>query len=386
LPRPAGVVFALTRRWIRTIGAVAAKLDAQLILGLNLEADSPQIAGAEARALVAGVGRKRVLALELGNEPELYSTFDWGISGAPGRPASWGFAEFDRDFARISGGLPNLPLAGPVVGQPNWFGYTKRFLSDHPRVAIVTLHRYPLQLCYLSPNQVHYPSIPHLLDAANSRGLANSVAAAVRTAHARHAALRIDEMNTISCGDDPPVADSFATALWSLDALFEMARVGVDGVNIHTFPGASSQLFTFTRVHRNWRGTVEPDYYGLAMFAQAAPAGARLLKASATRKAGVKVWATRALDGTTRVVVINEGTRTRVIVLRAPAAGLGAGILERLEAPSIAATGRVMLAGQTFGAATGLPVGHRRTVAVTPRAGRYVFRVPAASAAMLTLS
>src|SRR6185437_4735517 len=38
LRRPAGVVFGLTRRWIRTIGAVAAKLDARLILGLNLEA------------------------------------------------------------------------------------------------------------------------------------------------------------------------------------------------------------------------------------------------------------------------------------------------------------------------------------------------------------
>src|SRR5690242_16236679 len=113
LRRPAGVVFGLTRRWIRTIGAVAAKLDARLILGLNLEADSPKVAGTEARALMAGVGRGRVQALELGNEPELYSTFTWGISGAPGRPAGWDFAAFDRDYARIANGLPDLPLAGP---------------------------------------------------------------------------------------------------------------------------------------------------------------------------------------------------------------------------------------------------------------------------------
>jgi len=226
--RPAGVVFALTRRWIRTIGNLASKLDALLILGINLEADSTTVAAAEAKALVAGVGAGRVQALELGNEPELYSTFTWGISGAPGRPAGWDFAAFDRDFARISTALPDLPLAGPVVGQPSWFGYTKRFLSDQPRVAIVTLHRYPLQLCYLNPSQIHYPSIADLLAAANSRGLASSVAAAVRTAHARHVALRIDEMNTISCGDDPAVAQSFASALWSLDVLFEVARVGVD--------------------------------------------------------------------------------------------------------------------------------------------------------------
>jgi hypothetical protein len=86
------------------------------------------------------------------------------------------------------------------------------------------------------------------------------------------------------------------------------------------------------------------------------------------------------------VVAINEGARARVIALRAPAAALGPATVERLEAPGISATGRVTLAGQTFGAATGLPVGRRRTASVAPRGGRYVLRVPAASAAMLTLS
>jgi hypothetical protein len=387
VPRPAGVVFALTRRWIRTIGALAAKLDARLILGINLEADSTQVAADEARALVAGVGRRRVQALELGNEPELYSSFTWGISGAVGRPASWDFPAFDRDFARISHALPDLPLAGPVVGRPSWFAYTKRFLIDQPRVAIVTLHRYPLQLCYLPPSSIHYPSIPNLLAAANSRGLADSVAVAVRAAHARHVALRIDEMNTISCGEVPAVAESFASALWSLDVLFEMARVGVDGVNIHTYPGASNQLFTFTHDHRRWRAAVEPDYYGLALFAQAAPAGSRLLKVSPTHTPGLKLWATRAPDGTIRVVAINEDTRVHVVALNTPTStGLpGPGTLERLQAPTIGATRGVTLAGQSFGAATGLPVGRRDTTSVGPRDGRYMFRVPAASAAMLTL-
>jgi hypothetical protein len=63
VPKPAGVVFGLTRRWIRTIGAVAARLDARLILGINFEADSRRVAATEARALVAGVGRGRVQAL-----------------------------------------------------------------------------------------------------------------------------------------------------------------------------------------------------------------------------------------------------------------------------------------------------------------------------------
>jgi len=383
--KPAGIVYSLTRGWIATIGALANKLGARLILGIDLEADSSQVAAAEARALIAGIGRQRVEALELGNEPELYNAFEWGFSGAPGRPAGWDFAGFDGDFARISAALPHVPLAGPVVGQPNWFGYTGRFLSDQPRVRIATLHRYPLQQCFLKPTQIKYPSIAHLLAPANSRGLADSVAKSVIAAHARHDTLRIDEMNTLSCGVVPSVTDSFASALWSLDALFEMARVGVDGVNLHSYPGASSQLFTFTRLHGGWRAVVEPAYYGLALFAQAAPPGARLLKLAGTGVPGIKLWATRAPGGTLRVVVINEGARARRLAVRAPAGAAGPGALERLQAPGITATGRVTLAGQHFGAATGRLVGARRSSTVAPSRDGYVFEVPAASAALLTV-
>jgi hypothetical protein len=110
-----------------------------------------------------------------------------------------------------------------------------------------------------------------------------------------------------------------------------------------------------------------------------------LLRVSSTGDPQLKAWATRASDGTIRVVLINEGTRAHVIGLRAPASGLGPGTLERLTAPSIGATGQVTLGGQSFGSVTGLPVGRLHTTSVAPRAGRYMFHVPAASAAMLTL-
>src|SRR5581483_4581384 len=53
---PPGAIFALTHRWIQTIGALSSKLGARLILGINFEANSRTVAAAEASALVAGVG------------------------------------------------------------------------------------------------------------------------------------------------------------------------------------------------------------------------------------------------------------------------------------------------------------------------------------------
>jgi hypothetical protein len=116
--RPAGATYELTRGWITIARALAEKLKARLILGVNLEADSAAVAVTEAKALLSGIGRSRVEALELGNEPELYRVFSWGFMGAPGRPKSWDFPAFDGDFSRIARTLPNVPLAGPTAGAP----------------------------------------------------------------------------------------------------------------------------------------------------------------------------------------------------------------------------------------------------------------------------
>ena len=390
-PTPAGVSETLTPGWMAITKALAAATGARLTLGINFEADSATVAASEAAQLVAGLGPNQIEALELGNEPELYGTFTWGRSGKPGRRHDYDFAAFSRDFTRIARALPRLPLAGPAAGGPRWFADVGHFLADHRDVKVTTLHRYPLQLCYIPKDEPKYPTISNLMSSRSSRGLADSVAAAVRASHARHIPVRIDEMNTIGCGVDRAVGESFASALWALDAAFNMTRVGVDGVNIASFPGATFQLFKFSQSHGRWRALVEPEYYGLLMFAQAAPVGSRLLTVSPTPPAArhLRAWATRAPDRTIRVVVINEGVGARIVRIRARGA-TRTGTLELLTAPSLRSTSHVTLGGHSFGTSTttGLLAdadGASRTDAVAPTRGEYAVKVPPATAAMLTL-
>jgi len=194
-------------------------------------------------------------------------------------------------------------------------------------------------------------------------------------------------MNSVSCGTAPGVANAFGSALWALDAVFQMARVGVDGVNIHTYPDAPYELFTFTHRDGKWSGSVAPEYYGLLMFAQAAPAGAQLLRTSGTL-GNVRPWATRAPDGTEHVVLINDYTaQARTVDVRIAGAH-GAATLERIRAPGVHALTGVTIGGQSFGTATdtGLLTGPSAIASVEPAQGTYVVRLPPASAAMLTLS
>ena len=124
-----------------------------------------------------------------------------------------------------------------------------------------------------------------------------------------------------------------------------MARVGVDGVNFHTYPGAPYELFTFDRKHGKWTGSVSREYYGLLMFAQAAPVGAQLLHTSGSL-GNVRSWATRAPDGTVHVVLINDYTaQSRTIDVQI-AGATGAATLEYLRAPGVTATKGVTIGGR----------------------------------------
>ena len=96
----------------------------------------------------------QVQALELGNEPGLYGLFPWyrtatGVK-VPGRPRTYDVPTYLREFAQFAGALPPLALAGPALGASKWMRNLGPFLSAQKRVRVVTLHRYPLQLCYTS--------------------------------------------------------------------------------------------------------------------------------------------------------------------------------------------------------------------------------------------
>jgi hypothetical protein len=387
--QPPGAKYSLNTRWLQVGRAVAQALDARLVIGINLEADSRTVAAGEAAALVGGIGRQFIDALEIGNEPELYGTFSWYHTASGkhvmGRPPGYDFSDFTHDFSSIARGMPaGVPLAGPSTGSPAFMAQLGHFISVEPRLGLVTLHAYPLKHC--TPSMVVTDS--ELLSETSSQGLADGLAQYAAISHARHLPLRIDEMNAISCGGQPGVSDTFGAALWSLDTLFDMARVGVDGVNIHTPVASTNQLFSFSQVNGHWQAHVNPEYYGMMMFAEAAPAGSRLLGVSGGSGGPVRTWATRAPGGMSHVVLINtDTTGSHTVEVRVPASAAPA-VLARLTAPSVHSHNGITIGGDGFGAetSTGVLPQPLKPAVIKSGPGGYLVKLPAASAAMLTMS
>jgi hypothetical protein len=386
--QPPGVKYDLTPDWMSVARALAGAVGGRLILGVNLEAGNRTLAAAEANAMVNRIGRSAIEALEIGNEPELYATFGWykSVSGkqVPGRAPSYNEADFFHDYSSFAAAMPSVSLAGPSSGAATWLSELGPFLSAEHKVRLATVHAYPLKHCVVTADV----TIPQLLSEDASHGLAEQLAPYVAAAARHRVPLRVDEINAVTCGGERGVSNAFASALWALDTMFEFARTGVSGVNIQTVPNTINEVVGSTYSDGTWQERVHPEFYGLIMFAQAAPAGARLLELSGPSRAGVKVWATRAPSGRVHVVLINKhlsvGQTVRLRILGVS----GAARIEQLRAPSIVAEGGVTLGGQTFGAetTTGQLAGHAQTTTLSPSSGIYVVHIPPASATMLTFS
>jgi hypothetical protein len=399
---PAHASYELTPGWLATTGALAHAIDARMILGLNLAADAPALDRAEAAADARAFGGT-LAGLEIGNEPNLYAAISHF------RAMDYGPAQYRREIHAITAALPSdvrgVPLVGPALaagpdpsGAGAWLTQMATFLREDPRVRTLSVHRYPLKNCYTPRSSPQYPTLAHLTSSYSTVALAGSVRRWVAIARAAGDSIRIDELNSAACRGRAGVSDTFAAALWSTDALFSLVSAGVDAVNVHTLPETAQQplpvayqLFTFRDVGGHWTGSVKPVYYGLQLFAQAAPARSRLMSVSgATHTPALSVWATT--DGpagarTDRLVLIDKDPgHPQTVTVRPPAGVPGGATVQRMTASSLSSTGPVTLGGRSYGASTSSGrLGAAQTTPVRRDArGDYVVRVSGASAALVT--
>lgn len=403
--KPIGIWHDITPAWATALHRLARATGGRLILGINLEADRPEIVRVESHELVRRIGRRYIESLQLGNEPDLYTVVPWyGLlhghpvpqylqEGAPvySRPPSYGPSEYAAEVSRVLRQLPDLPLSGPDASGPDpraarWMAALMPLLHPGGRLVTVTAHAYAAVKCIKDSSSFLYPSVTHLLGVAASRHQIDGVEPYIGIARGRGDEFRVDEMGVVSCGGLSGVADSMAAALWTLDTLFAMDAAGVSGVNLHTVKG-SNALFTLARSGGRWRATVAPWYYGALLFARAAPPGSRLLPVANATHADSRVWATVGQDRVVRVVVINDSVRSnaQVLVRNPPRYGRRAATIERLRAPSAYSTKRVTLGDRSFGrTATGV-LAAPQVQRIRRRGGVYAVTLPAASAALLTL-
>jgi hypothetical protein len=383
--------FGVTREWFTRTAALLRRTGARVILDLNLLTDTPLVASRLASAGLTSLPRGSVLGFEIGNEPDLYSRAHWeaAVSGPrfdrPPFPNAISPGTYVHDFASYGTSLtrvaPGVPLLGPAAaypGQdPNWISTLLR--TPRRDLGIVSAHLYPYSAC-ATPTSPSYPTIARLLSARATTAPARAIGPTVSLAHRAGVPVRVTELNSVTCGGRPGVSDTFATALWAPDALFELLHAGVDGVNVHVRESALNGAFAL----RNRGLIARPLLYGLMMFVRTLGPDAQLIPASvrAPGSANLKVWAVHVDGGRLHVLLINKSNRAATARVELPQNGPAS--VERLLAPTANSRSGVTLNGQWLGA-DGRWRGRGSHETITPTRGGYRVTVPALSAALLTV-
>ncbi|HET9719994.1 MAG TPA: glycosyl hydrolase family 79 C-terminal domain-containing protein [Solirubrobacteraceae bacterium] len=381
--------YHITDGWLRTLASVVRTGRLRVLLDLNLAQRSPAASARFARQAVMRLPAGSLMGFEIGNEPDIYHHWvDYHLPGRSGlfaAPSGWdqysparyarAFSAYARALARVA---PRVPLAGPETAYPQRdLAWERRLLStDAGRVAIITVHRYPLSAC-ARPSAGDYSTIARVLSPGIAAGLEPGISPALALARRAGLPLRMTELNSVTCEGRRGVSNTFAAALWAPDALFSLWKAGLAGVNIHVRQGAANAAFWMSRAGLKPR----PLLYGLALFARAVGSGGRLAHLRVGRSApSIALWAARH-GQRLNVLVLDKGASPARLVLRVPSERPA--VIERLSAPSVHAATGVTLAGQTLGA-SGRWLGRRSVERVRRGPAGYRLDVPPYSGALIS--
>jgi hypothetical protein len=327
-------MYKITPKAIDNLRTFLDKTGWQLLYGLNLRHGTPESAVEEA-AYVANVCGPKLMALQFGNEPDLFRD-DPGPDGKEG--AVWGFdkfiAKWKAMYIAVHARLSDVKIAGPDSAyRKDWAG---RFAAEtRGKISLLTTHYYAE-----GPPTDPSMTIDFLLHPGER--IQTSIYAGMAAAKESGLPYRMSEGNSCYQGGKPGVSNTFASALWSGDFMLDLAVRGSTGVNLH---GGGQGQYTPIATDRSGNSSARPDFYGMWLAGQFANATMvrTELKPSAgvdLQQANVTAYAARH-EGGMLVAVFNKGGDALELALEgAP----GRGEVYRLKAPALDST-----TGVTFG-------------------------------------
>ena len=365
---PKGTV--VDQRGLVDLGTFLRATGWRLIWGFDLGRGSVEQAVDEAAAVVASAG-DRLLAFEVGNEPDLFA----GVH----RPANYTYADYFAEYQRykkaIRDKVPNAPFAGPdVIIHADWL--EKFAATEAADIQLLTHHYYAE-----GPPDNPTSTIETLLQPnAILPGLLGRLQAASRSSGVPY---RICEANSCFGGGKPGVSDTLAASLWGLDFLFTLAQFNAGGVNIETGVNHLGFLSWYSPIgvdaNQAYRAT--PLYYGMLAF-RLASGGDRVKLTLDAAGLNLTAYAVRSERGEIWLTLVNKEA-TRDAHVRAMCPGIASASAVRLTGPSLDSKDGVILGGSPVSRAGKWIPGRSEAVRVT--GGEMEIVVPAASAAMVRL-
>jgi hypothetical protein len=320
-----GTPTVLTESEVDAFFAFVQRIGWKVLWGLPLATFDPSAAAAEA-SYVASVGSGALVGWTIGNEPNLY--VDLGT-----RPPGWDYTDYYQEWTQtrdaVIAAVPGVAIVGPDACCEDVV-FTQSFAAEAGKeVSAISFHAY-----FPTPQTVET-----LLSAAAMQEFATGVTALWNVSAAvGQLPLYLDETNTYAGGGQQGVSNTFVSALWLSDLLFEAADLHVGQVDVQESHGGDP----YDPIGLG--GQPEPVYYGMLLFHSVAGSDSHMLETRIQTSLNLTAYAVQAGDGSTRVVLVNKTGNDATVEVDTGRTYHNA-YYYRLQAPNLSST-----AGVTLGA------------------------------------
>jgi hypothetical protein len=353
------------------IDALAGFLQAtgwNVLYGVNLATSTPAAAAAEVVYAVESLGSS-LYAIEIGNEPDLYGEHYF---------STWSLADFEQLWAQFRSAIlqaaPTVKLTGPAAAS-NIGTWTVPF-GEHvgsSEIILLTQHYYRGngQSASSTVAELVSPDPNLIADLATLKAGAATIGIPYR----------MSETNSFYNGGANGVSDSYASSLWVIDLLFNIALGGGTGANLHG--GGDGDGYTPIADNNGVVVEARPEYYGVLLFTLAGQ-GTLLQTTVAAAGLNVTAYTIRSDAGGLSIVVVNKDGTQNLQLSVDTGQPVNTAALLVLSGPALDATSGVLIERAAVAQNGGFTPEAAYTLTVA--ADVVTCYVPAASAALIRIT
>jgi hypothetical protein len=357
----------LTTSDIDRLSAFDKAIGWPVVFGLNLGSGNAATAANEA-AYVKKSLQNNLYVLQSGNEPDMFST-------GP-RTAKYNYKNYQYEwgefFLAIRKETPDAPFGGPDVTPFNNEWITSFAANENKNIKLIDGHYYvtgPASLASINYNDILTQN--------------TKLAAYLGTMHTEaskyHIPFRVSECNSVFGGGKNGVSDVFASALWALDFMWEVAGYKGQGINFH---GGGRSFFYSPITIENGSFIAKPEYYAMLAFKYGA-VGQTMVPITFTHpEYNLSAHACVNADGTYAITLINKEVESSFAFTIQLSKAASSVQVARLTAPSITSASTTFAGNMVNEDGTFTP---NITEQYTPNQNTFVVNVPAGSAVVITI-
>jgi hypothetical protein len=280
------------------IDALAGFLEATewtVLYSVNLAASTPAAAAAEVAYAAQSLG-SHLYGIEFGNEPNQYGAAHYFPE------STWNLQAFEQLWEQFRSATvqatPNIVVTGPAVVADisSWTVPFAQYVGRQ-QIALLTEHYYRANGQSPSSTAAELISADPVLIAGLEALKAGAASIGVP--------FRLTEANSFYDGGAIGVSNSYASSLWVIDFLFNVAQGGGSGVNLT----GGGDTDGYTPIADNDGTVVEarPEYYGTLLFSLAGQ-GTMFETTVSASGLDVSAYAVERADGGVNLVAVNKDT------------------------------------------------------------------------------